>query len=119
VDRTGVAMGWDCVVVDRTGAQMRCTSERVWHQGRGPSDPRRGRIHQCILASGHDGPCVYEGTSRTEPERLSAYARIEYRCETCGATYMGDQDHKCRKPVARVDLGKLFRENARRKFYGR
>ena len=43
---------------------MRCPNERTWHQGRGPSDPRRGAIHQCILDSGHPGPCAMEPTGR-------------------------------------------------------
>jgi hypothetical protein len=79
----------------------RCTSERIWHQGRGPSDPRRGRIHQCTLTAGHDGPCAYEPTQRWVVPEPSTYVQPAPR------------------EVVKVDLGKLFRENARRKAWGR
>ncbi len=46
---------------------MRCPAEKTWHQGRGPSDPRRGTIHQCVLESGHPGPCAMEPTGRVSP----------------------------------------------------
>lgn len=90
---------------------MRCPTEKTWRQGRGPSDPRRGTIHQCVLESGHPGPCAMEPTRRISPGYVRIQAEADARADKALDAVLKPQTPE---QIAAGDA--RYREHLRRKY---